>query len=137
MSQTTDTSNYKNLCQYWEDLEICAKYEKIFNYNVNKASNIKISKEDLQEEKTLSGIPDLNCFSNDFKLNLFEDNKKIKNKYLTLSPIKTKKYLYKILFNQGTMIENPFILDFHLKNSNNNKSSNNFNSKIKKKITKR
>ena len=94
LSQNTDLAASKNLCQYWDDMEICAKYEKVFNFNVKSAVLMKSNQLENEETLSVSQIPTMKCFSNDFKLNLFQKDKKVKNRYTPLSPIKTKKNLY-------------------------------------------
>lgn len=95
---------------------MCQKYEKKFNFNVQKA--VQMNQEKIEEEvaeKESSLIPTLSCFGSDFRL-VEETKIQKKNVYQNLQPKKIKKQVYSILFCRQKIINNPFILDFNLHN---------------------
>jgi hypothetical protein len=116
----------KLACSYWNDMEICAKYEKKFNLYIEQAK-LEMGKEvEMEQKEENLTVPDLKCFSLDFKLGELHGEKKVlmRNRYRGLSALKLKRNLYFILFSQRSMIENPFILDFNLNNIENGQKSN-------------
>lgn len=109
----------KQLCAHWDNLEICLKYEKRFNLNIQKALKRSVEQSSQSPEPkspVQSTVPELKCFSSDFRLDASEPGPKVQNKYKRLSALRLKQQLFHVLFSQHNMIENPFILDFQLSN---------------------
>lgn len=114
-----DDSLAKQLCDQWDNLEICLKYEKRFNLNVHKAVQGSVGERGRPAEPeapSRSTVPDLNCFSGEFCLDEAESKPRAQKKYQRLSALRLKRQLCRVLFSQHNMIENPFILDFKLHN---------------------
>jgi hypothetical protein len=128
-----DEETCEKLCTYWKDLEMCVKYEKKFNFYIEKAIELSKNEEKPQIEESNSLVPDLKCFSLDFQLTN-KPPKSQKSLYQELQSTIMKKQVYHVLFNQNSMIENPFILDFILNQSQENQKMNHLKGKKIKKI---
>ena len=122
LSRETDEEECKILCQFWDEMDTCIKYEKIFNFNIEKAVKMRKEVNEKEDNEETSIVPNLKCFSVDFQLDLKQVSHLTKSKYKELSPMKLKKQLYHILFHRKSMIENPFVLDLQIKNWSNSKN---------------
>ena len=109
-----------------EELSSNQKYEILFNSQIKQTMHkIKLKTRNQQTSviKKKSLIPELSCFSSDFRLDINEMNCNKCADFLTLSKSTLTSQTDNILFFQANLLENPFILDFQFRNEEDNWTS--------------